>query len=249
MNIEKGKYWDVAVNPIVHDKCSCEVGDRCWAKKMLHMRRNLKGWQPGYYFKRLNNIPLTGKSRVFAFNWLCDIAHSSVPKDKITSVLTNLSVTNEHRVKHWGLQPHIFLILSKFPHRLFDAINNSFKQEGYWKDGLWIGTSISGADNTNDFNRLWVISKFKDIGFKTWLSYEPILNPVSKDFNMLRGMFDQIIAGAETGSGARPCNLDWIRTIRDECANANVPFFLKQIDKDRRRLLDGRTHDDLAWRK
>lgn len=36
-----------------------------------------------------------------------------------------------------------------------------------------------------------------------------------------------VIAGGETGPGARPYNPDWLRSARDQCTAADVPFFLK----------------------
>jgi len=37
-----------------------------------------------------------------------------------------------------------------------------------------------------------------------------------------------IIAGGESGPGARPAHPDWFRKVRDECKAAGVPFFFKQ---------------------
>lgn len=39
---------------------------------------------------------------------------------------------------------------------------------------------------------------------------------------------DWVIAGGESGNGARPMHPDWARSLRDQCAVANVPFFFKQ---------------------
>lgn len=39
---------------------------------------------------------------------------------------------------------------------------------------------------------------------------------------------DWVIAGGESGKGARPMHPDWARAIRDQCARAGVPFFFKQ---------------------
>jgi len=39
---------------------------------------------------------------------------------------------------------------------------------------------------------------------------------------------DWAIAGCESGPGARPCDVAWLRSLRDQCAEADVPFFLKQ---------------------
>jgi len=39
---------------------------------------------------------------------------------------------------------------------------------------------------------------------------------------------DWVVAGGESGGGARPMHPDWARALRDQCARANVPFFFKQ---------------------
>ena len=61
---------------------------------------------------------------------------------------------------------------------------------------------------------------------------------------------DWVICGAESGSGARPMKLDWARWLREQCAGAGVPFFLKQFADEHGRkvslpILDGRQH--VAW--
>lgn len=37
-----------------------------------------------------------------------------------------------------------------------------------------------------------------------------------------------VIAGAESGPGARPCDVAWLRSLRNQCKDAGVPFLLKQ---------------------
>lgn len=37
-----------------------------------------------------------------------------------------------------------------------------------------------------------------------------------------------VIAGCESGPGARSCDVAWLRALRDQCASAGVAFFLKQ---------------------
>lgn len=60
---------------------------------------------------------------------------------------------------------------------------------------------------------------------------------------------DWVIAGGESGPGARPMDPDWPRGIRDQCQAAGVPFFFKQWDgvhkKQAGRMLDGRTWDEM----
>jgi protein gp37 len=39
---------------------------------------------------------------------------------------------------------------------------------------------------------------------------------------------DWVIVGGESGPGARPMHPDWVRSLRDQCVGASVPFFFKQ---------------------
>lgn len=39
---------------------------------------------------------------------------------------------------------------------------------------------------------------------------------------------DWVIAGGESGPGARPAHPDWFRSLRDQCAEFGVPFLFKQ---------------------
>ena len=39
---------------------------------------------------------------------------------------------------------------------------------------------------------------------------------------------DGVILGGQTGPGARPLHPDWVRKVRDQCAEARVPFYFKQ---------------------
>lgn len=39
---------------------------------------------------------------------------------------------------------------------------------------------------------------------------------------------DWVVAGGESGPGARPLHPDWARQLRDQCAEAGVPFLFKQ---------------------
>lgn len=63
----------------------------------------------------------------------------------------------------------------------------------------------------------------------------PDSDDLSDSFNALRyrsqtqGAIDWVITGAESGRNARPCNIDWIRSLRDQCVGAGVPFFYKQF--------------------
>lgn len=55
---------------------------------------------------------------------------------------------------------------------------------------------------------------------------------------------DWVISGSESGHRPRPCSLDWVRTLRDQCVAGGTPFFWKQHIVDGRKVempeLDGR---------
>lgn len=53
--------------------------------------------------------------------------------------------------------------------------------------------------------------------------------PLERQYIPAPHQLDWIIAGGETGPGARPDNADWYRSVRDQCKAAGVPFFMKQM--------------------
>jgi len=67
------------------------------------------------------------------------------------------------------------------------------------------------------------------------LSIEPMLEPL----NIIRwldyGGYEEdwgirwVIVGCESGSNRRPCKIDWVRSIVQQCKAANVPVYVKQL--------------------
>ena len=89
-----------------------------------------------------------------------------------------------------------------------------------------------------------------------FVSAEPLLGPIRMRASLLVGCaldppdgIGWVIAGGESGPGARPCELDWLRSLRDQCADADVPFFCKQLGSTLGRQLGaGRKGGDWeAW--
>ena len=48
-----------------------------------------------------------------------------------------------------------------------------------------------------------------------------------------------VIVGGESGTQARPMNIEWARDIRNQCVSAGVPFFMKQLGGK------GNKHEDM----
>jgi len=73
-----------------------------------------------------------------------------------------------------------------------------------------------------------------------WVSAEPLLGPISLVGTGILACGDAgwVVVGGESGPRARPCDLGWIRSIRDQCRAAGVPVFVKQLG--RHPVADGR---------
>ncbi len=117
-----------------------------------------------------------------------------------------------------------------FPRRGLSAIPVDDPTIG-WRN-LWAGTTVEdqrAADKRIPY-LLRVPARVR------FLSCEPLLGPVELPWGAtLDGeATDEIpgihwvIAGGESGPGARPTPPDWFRSLRDQCAAAGVPFFFKQ---------------------
>lgn len=55
---------------------------------------------------------------------------------------------------------------------------------------------------------------------------------------------DWVIAGGESGPGARPCDVAWIRSIVEQCRAASVPCFVKQLGSQPRGWCVGIAYGD-----
>jgi protein gp37 len=82
--------------------------------------------------------------------------------------------------------------------------------------------------------------------FIKFLSLEPLIGPLP---NLNLQGIDGVIAGGESGPKARPMQVSRVTDIRDQCKQANVPFFFKQwggVNKKKNGLLlEGKTYDGM----
>jgi len=133
---------------------------------------------------------------------------------------------------------HSYLILTKRPanmsrickialtyEQLIDAKKGIYDRAyNLIKHCVWIGVSVE--------NQHWADIRIPQL-IENWpghkfVSLEPLLGPVILRKEWLKA-FDWVIVGCESGPGARPTRLDWVRSLRDQCIAAGVPFFVKQL--------------------
>jgi protein gp37 len=131
------------------------------------------------------------------------------------------SELNPWRAQLWPLieqTPSLdWLLLTKRPQN----IRRMVPWGGAWPNNVWLGTT---AENQKYADKR--IPSILELPAKIrFISAEPLLGPLSiKNWTGI----DWVIAGGESGRGARPTNPDWIRTLRDECRAAGVAFHFKQ---------------------
>ncbi len=161
--------------------------------------------------------------RIFV-NSMSDLFHSQVPDSYIVQVFDVM------RRATW----HTFQVLTKRAGRL-----RRLGQVLSWPENVWIGISIEEdrlCPRADSLREIAPAVRF--------VSCESLLGPLpSLDLSGI----DWVITGGESGPGARPCQPEWVRDLRDRCQRADVAFFHKQwggrTPKAGGRELDGRTWD------
>ena len=85
---------------------------------------------------------------------------------------------------------------------------------------IWLGVSI---ENEAALTRLRHLKQTH--ASVRFVSFEPLLGPIGAvDLEDIHW----VIAGGESGPGARPVQAAWVRALRDQCRAQRVAFFFKQ---------------------
>lgn len=164
--------------------------------------------------------------RTIFVNSMSDLFHAAVPTEFIQQVFAVIADTPQHK----------YQVLTKRSKRLLEM-----SDELVWPPNLWMGVSVESARYRFRIDHLRQVP-----AAVRFLSCEPLLASVG-DLD-LTGI-DWVIAGGESGPGARPMQLPWVSELRDQCVSAGVSFFFKQwgghTAKAGGRELEGRTWDEM----
>lgn len=170
-----------------------------------------------------------------------------------------------------GQTPNLrWLLLTKRPENVVSMIVDHAGDIAWLEhapNNVWIGTSIENQQTADE--RIPHLVQIP--AAKRFLSVEPLLGKVNLGlfgttprtwglgYRTIGDFIHWVIVGGESGSKARPMHPDWVRSIRDQCIDAQIDFFFKQwgawrpypskdgmerIGKKKAgRLLDGRQWD------
>ena len=89
---------------------------------------------------------------------------------------------------------------------------------------VWLGVSV---ENQDAFDERWPDLEATPAAVR-FLSCEPLLGGVNAIPAIESGKLAWIIAGCESGDGARTCDKRWLRWLRDQCERTDTRYFLKQ---------------------
>jgi protein gp37 len=114
-----------------------------------------------------------------------------------------------------------FLIITKRIDRFSQSLPNDWG-EGY--DNVTICCTVENQAMAD--YRLPIYEK-SPIKHKVIIC-EPILEKIDLSSYHIGTWIEQVVAGGESGAEARPCNFEWVMSLRNECAAQGVSFWFKQ---------------------
>jgi protein gp37 len=248
--MSKIEWTEVTWNPCTGCSKISEGCKHCYAAIMA---RRLRGMgQPNY----INGFDLTvhpevlekpariKKPSTIFVNSMSDTFHKDIPDEFIKLVFDVMK----------NISRHEYQVLTKRPDRLA-----KLAPELPWPENIWMGVTVESEKYVGRIEHLRTTpAKIR------FLSLEPLLSPIP---NLDLTGIDWVIAGGESGPGARPMNYEWVTSIRDQCVESGIPYFFKQWGNIRNnpdkndpthkknggkskggRLIDGKLWDEMPQR-
>jgi protein gp37 len=235
----------------------------CWARANLH--RWGKPMDLTLHPERMDQPRRWRKPQTVGVGFTGDLFHEDVPDMYARAVLLQAVTAPRHR----------FIFLTKRPEKMHRLMVNlpSVAQA----DNVWLGVSVEDQATADERLR----SLLTTPGIHRWISLEPQIAEVDlaewlpQDCDGEEGdcedcedpvcemsPIEWVVQGCESGSGRRPFDVAWARSVRDACNDAGVPYYLKQMPFHGNSLgihppgkvvahpvLDGRRHLELPWKE
>ena len=220
--------WATEVwNPVTGCTPISEGCQNCYAKRMAQRLKGRFGYPEDepfrvtFHFDRLSQ-PRHWKNprRIFVCS-MGDLFHDNVKFYSYRDIVFQL----------YSNKRHTFFLLTKRPDRMKEIINSVFR---YYYPSDWpfpnVYLGVSCENQARADERIPILLQIP--AAKRFVSIEPMLGPV--DFSHLPesgAELDLVIAGCESGPNRRQAKTQGFRDLKNQCVDAGVPFFLKQMEE------------------
>lgn len=230
------EWTDETWNPVTGCEKVSPGCKHCYAERFAERFRGVSGhpyehgFDPQLRPDRVEQPRGWKTPRMVFVNSMSDLFGDFVPDAYLAKVFKVMRETPQHT----------YQILTKRAERL-----ETWTRSQLWlstASNIWLGVSVEdrkyGVPRIAHLQRANAACRF--------LSVEPLLEALGR--LDLAGI-DWVIVGGESGPGARPMELEWVRSVRDQCITQRVSFFFKQWGGVRKDLtgreLHGRTFDEM----
>jgi protein gp37 len=262
------EWTDATWNPVTGCTEVSPGCDHCYAKTFAERWRGT----PGHYFENGFDVQLRPDKLTLPMRWrkpkkvfvnsMSDLFHKDVPDEYIARVFAVMAATPRHTYqvltkRHGRMRS----LLDNDGQTLLEATQDEATAQAIYDapwplPNVWVGVSVE----TQQWADIRVPALLDTPAAVRFLSCEPLLGPLDlvpylgcwrrdETGRATGSAIDWVIAGGESGIGARPVDAEWVRSLRDQCnATPGTAFLFKQwggrTPKAGGRELDGRTWDE-----
>ena len=225
------EWTDATWNPVTGCTEVSPGCDHCYAESIAHRFDGTAAYPDGFAVtlrpeRILQPLHWTRPRRIFV-NSMSDLFHNEIPDGYIAEIFAIMARAP------W----HTFQILTKRHARmrsllagdLYDLVSFVLNPPGApveripWPlPNVWLGVSVE----SQQWADIRIPALLQTPAAVRFLSCEPLLGPL--ELNLLDRPIDWVIAGGESGAHARPMHPAWVRSLRDQCVDYDVPFLFKQ---------------------
>ncbi len=146
-----------------------------------------------------------------------------------------LAEADEWRSEAWEIMrlrsDVIFFLLTKRPERVSDCLPDDWG--GGW-DNIFFNVSAENQRRADERIPILLDLPFRHKG----VMCAPFIGKVSIRKYLETGQIEQVLCDGENYDGSRICNFDWVKLLRQECADNNVTFVFcgtgRRFVKDRK---------------
>ncbi len=232
----KIEWTDATWNPVRGCSKVSPGCKHCYAETFAERFRGVKGHPFEFGFdlrlvpEKLGDPIRWSTPRKIFVNSMSDLFHEDVSDEFIENICRVMLAAN------W----HTYQVLTKRADRMSRLLQTKLRSAAL-APHIWWGVSVENKNH--GLPRIDLLRKARPT--VAFLSVEPLLEELG--LINLRGIH-WVIVGGESGPGARPIEISWVRSIRAQCRAQKVPFFFKQWGGVRKaatgRTLDGRIYDE-----